>query len=236
LKKSIRLLVLALTLVVPAASAQAADSLPAAVDLSQWTPPIGFQDYGKNCTEWATGYSLYGWYMRKRGTYPTGGFSPGFLYSQVPRDRWGGTEINDALWVLQHRGIVPRHDYPQGDPDLTRPTKAQMREARGYRIAGYLLAQGPGLGETIKADIAAGTPVVLSIPFFTYMATLTATDFAIDRVGQYGGNHVVFADGYNSYGVWFASSWGPWWGFHGRAELSWAFVNRYVTEAATMTL
>jgi len=235
MKTRLALLFIALSLVFPAL-VHADDGLPIAVDLSPWTPPIGTQADGKNCTEWAAGYSLYGWYMRKRGAYPPGGFSPGFLYSQVPRDRWGGTEMNDALWMLQYHGIVPRRDYPQGDPGLTSPTKAQVRLARRYRIAGYTLAQGPGLAATIKADLAGGTPVALSIPFYTYMATLTPTDFAVDRVGQYSGNHAVVADGYDSYGVWVASSWGERWGYHGRAELSWAWVNQRVLEAATITL
>src|SRR5579883_1720069 len=49
------------------------------------------------------------------------------------------------------------------------------------------------------------------------------------------GGHAVFATKYDANGLWIENSWGTSWGLNGWGELSWSFVNQYVTAAATMS-
>jgi hypothetical protein len=44
----------------------------------------------------------------------------------------------------------------------------------------------------------------------------------------------VFAVKYDANGLWIENSWGTSWGLNGYGELSWSFVNRYVSEAVSI--
>lgn len=64
---------------------------PAAMDLTQYDPPVGDHGQVGSCTAWATGYYLRGWYAKRDGYYPAGGspstgsFAAMYLYAQIVR-------------------------------------------------------------------------------------------------------------------------------------------------------
>ena len=62
-------------------------SVPSAVDLSAYNPPVANQGPVNSCSAWATMYYLRGWHAKRDGYYPggpdsLGGFAPLFSYSQ----------------------------------------------------------------------------------------------------------------------------------------------------------
>jgi len=235
-------------------SAAVAAALPAAVDLSQYNPPVGNQGSVNSCAAWATGYYLRGWYAKRDGYYPTGGpngmgsFAPMYTYAQIVKGANSGTSLSDNLQIQLSQGIDTRADYTQGDYDnTTQPTSAETNNASGYKIAGtksvfeWWSSSGSAIQQAIEASLAGGDPIVITMPvydnFYTANAnvnpTTNAPNYYIDgAVGSYHGSHAVFATKYDSNGLWIENQWGTGWGLNGWAELSWNFVTTYASEGA----
>jgi hypothetical protein len=216
-------------------------SLPAAVDLTQYNPPVGDQGGVESCVSWATGYYLRGWYAGRGGYYPPGGFAPLFLYNQITHGQNVGTGFGQNLGILQQQGIDPEFDFWQGYYDYTdQPTTTETAEAAPYRIAGYSIVSPAqvALKTWIETTISAGNPVVIGIPVYPEFDQVgPATNYLVN-VPQPGetsrGGHAVFGSKYDANGLWIENSWGTSWGKNGWAELSWNFISQYATGAANM--
>jgi len=89
----------------PPTNAVQAAAAPAAVDLSQYAPPVGDQAGVNSCAAWATGYYLRGWYAKRDGYFSAGGsgatgsFAPMFLYSQIVHGQNIGTSFGDNFTI-----------------------------------------------------------------------------------------------------------------------------------------
>jgi hypothetical protein len=220
--------------------------LPAAVDLSQYNPPVGDQGNVGSCVSWATGYYLRGWYARRDGYYPAGGaggtgsYAPMYLYSQLTHGNGGpnvGTYFNDNLNILQQQGIDTRADYSQGDYDYRDlPTAGETASAAHIRLATYSNVGGSNLQNWIEASLAGGNPVAIGIPVYPEFDHASAASPLVDvpRPGESSrGGHAVFASKYDANGLWIENSWGTSFGLNGWAELSWSFVNQFAAEAVS---
>jgi hypothetical protein len=227
----------------------APSSLPDAVDLSQYDPPVGDQGGVESCVAWATGYYLRGWYAKHDGYYVlTGaegydGFAPMYTYAQVVQGQNSGTSFAANLDIQKQQGIDSRSDYAQGDYDYTgQPTAHETTHAGSYKIASYTDVKnggGTSLQDWIEGKIASGNPVAIAIPVYPEFdaATGNPDNYYID-VPQDGevsrGDHAVFASKYDANGLWIENSWGTNFGQNGYAELSWDFVNQYAEEAVSI--
>jgi hypothetical protein len=222
-------------------SALARMSMPAVVDLSRYDPPVGEQGQVASGTAWATGYYLRGWYARRDGHYPSGGFEPMFTYAQIVHGQNIGTSIVANLNIQKSTGICARAVYTQGDFDYTtQPTGAEVVNASQYKLMSYSDVANPpgGLQHWIEASMAAGNPVVIAIPVgqeFEWVGA--ASNYLVNPQGprpEWLGDLALFASKYDANGVWIENSWGTSWGLNGWAELSWSYINQYAFEAANI--
>ena len=221
-----------------------ATALPASVDLSQFAPPVGDQGGVESCTAWATGYYLRGWYARRAGYYPgggganTGSYEPMYTYSQIVHGQNTGTTFADNLNLQASQGIDTRADYKQGDYNFTDlPTEAEAANASHIRIASYQDVGGSNLQGWIESVLAGGNPVAIALPVYPEFDRASATNplVGLPRPGEKSrGGHAVAAFKYDAAGLWIENSWGTSFGLNGWAELSWRFVNQYVSEAVSV--
>ena len=217
-------------------------AIPASVDLSAWSPPVGSQGAVNACTSWATGYYFRYW-LRNRTLGETSTFAPMYLYSQIYAATGvdNGSTFPQNFDILETQGIAHASDYPQGPLDYwTPPTAAERKAAAPYAVASdNLIFAGPNSGNraAIEASLAAGRPVVISLPVYDNFYDLAAGSSFVDLPSAgdgLHGNHAVFAAKYDAAGLWIENSWGTDWGKNGWAELSWAFVNQYAKEGWSM--
>jgi len=228
-------------------------STPAAVDLSQYNPPVGNQGPVNSCSAWATMYYLRGWYAKRDGYYPggpdaLGGFAPMFSYSQYSQPASlgfnHGMTMQGSLDILMHQGVDTRVDYWQGDINqIDPPTSNELANAGNYRIASYAIAVnngGTSMEDSIKQTLASGNPVAIGLNIYSndvFSNVGPSTNYVVypPPAGSTVVNfHDVFAYKYDQNGLWIENQWGTGWGKHGFAELSWAFVNQAVLEAASI--
>ncbi len=226
------------------ATSRGADRLPAAVDLSSYSPPVALQGGDNSCVSWIVGYYMRGWYARRDGRDSSGnarGFAPMYLYSQLSHGRDVTTSFEDNLAVLRDTGVDTRAHYAQGDDNYAdAPTASERANAARFAIAGYRVLfqadrQGAKARWAIEQAMAAGNPVGLGIPVYDDFWNADATHYHVDGArGKLYGNHAVFAAGYDRAGVWIENQWGASWGLKGWVRLSWSFIDRYAWEAVTM--
>lgn len=220
------------------------DALPASVSLSQYNPPVGNQNPVNSCTAWAVDYGLLGWYANRDGYYPSGGsggFEPMYTYAQIVQGSNGGTSFSQNLNIMEQQGVDSRADYTQGDYNYTaQPTAAERLNATKYnRIVRYTEVGGSSqLQNWIEGTIAGGNPVAVGFPIYPEFRNVSAATNYIVYPPSSGetssGGHAVFASSYDANGLWIENSWGTGYGKSGYAELSWSFVNQYVSQAVSI--
>lgn len=141
-------------------------SLPAAVDLTQWLPPVGDQGQQGSCTAWGTGYAMKTYQEnRKRGWGASASAhqaSPAFLYQRT-LDLQGspcgdGTDPKIACDVLVRTGCSSLATVPYSD--LTCATSAPTTDAGNFRIDSYKMVE-PAKRNAMKAELADGNVVVI---------------------------------------------------------------------------
>jgi hypothetical protein len=210
---------------------------PGTVDLSQWAPPVAWQDGVGSCTSWASGY-YYRYWLRKRAGLTTPLTAPMFLYSQLAKGKDTGSTFKQNLDLLVKQGIDTAVGYWQGDTDFTtQPTSSQRKRANSLRITGYtpifVGQRKSGTKDAIKGILSSGKPILITVPIFSNWEVVPSERPLISdpQPGEQStGWHALFATGYDDLGLWVLNSWGPRWGHNGWAELSWAFVERYAAD------
>ena len=229
--------------------------LPTQVDLSAFNPPVGDQMVesgtggiiGDNsCTAWATGYYLRGWYAKRDGYIPSGGFAPMYLYAQIAQGVDNGSTFSQNLDIEKNQGIDSSGDYLQGPLDYIRqPTDAERTNAARYKITDYAdfsrqddITGGGLLVNWIKVALANRTPVVIGIPLYAEFVNAKMNSSFVTtpkNTNTFQGYHAIFVYGYDERGVLVENSWGTGWGNNGFGELSWDFVRQYASEVASIT-
>jgi len=228
----------------PAPEATSA-TLPASVDLSNYSVPVGNQGTVNSCVTWTIQYAMFGWYSRRQNR-PGQPFNPMYTYSQISHQQNVGTRPQDALKVAVEQGNDTMAHYSHNTNDYwDLPNAAERANAANYKIAGWnTLFQSPtGIGNAtdtaaIKAALAQGKPVAISMtvrdPLFNVRNKDASYTFD-DVTSPVAGRHEVMATGYDAAGLWFQNSWGTGWGFNGYGHLSWRVVDHDVYEAETVS-
>ncbi len=224
--------------------------LPALVDLSAFNPLVGDQGVAfptggiqgnGSCASWALGYYLRGWYAKRDGYYPTGGFAPMYLYAQISRGKDQGSTFQQNLDILKQQGIDSSSDYLHDHLDFTsQPTDPERTNAARYKIASSIdfdSISALDFSYWIKMILASGNPVVISIPVYHNFEEASPADAFVTPPSESDartklGDHAIFVYGYDQLGVFVENSWGTGWGDNGYGELGWDFVSEYANEFA----
>jgi Papain family cysteine protease len=222
-------------------------ALPASVDLSPYSPAVGYQGPIGSCVTWAIDYAMLGWYSI-HDNVPGQPFNPMYTYSQIhlnnKRDGGGSYPI-DALKVALTQGNDPMAHYSHSTTDFKdKPNADERANAANYKISGYqvLFSMRRGGGGTTGASmiqnaLAAGKPVAISIPVRAGFVKMGHGTDALDNdnTSRIQGGHEVLAIGYDQLGLWIQNSWSTAWGKAGFGRLSWRVVASDVFEAETIS-
>lgn len=228
--------------------------LPEAVSLAGFAPKRLNQGQQGSCVAWASAYAARSiMEARASGKDPDEvTFSPSFLYNQIALENCQGSYLQEALKVMETKGLAPFSDMPYNDRDCSeKPNSFQLKKAEEFRIDGFNRLTGGRNGEdtrkvdmlAIKQNIANGAPVVIGMmvggSFMQAMIgqdTWQSTDN--DRNMQGFGGHAMCVIGYDDYkfarnmgGFQIMNSWGNEWGKNGIAWISYDDFEFFVKEA-----
>jgi hypothetical protein len=121
--------------------------------------------------------------------------------------------------------------------DPTHDVDGALNLLEGQGIIGGWQQEGTAyVQQWIEQTIAAGNPVLLSVPVDQQFYGLQAPYLALPLAGTVLGQHALAAFGYDQTGVWVENSWGTQWGREGWAELSWAFLGDPSVQAWSLSV
>lgn len=228
--------------------------LPEKISLLKYAPKRLNQGQQGSCVAWAAAYSARTiMQSRETGTDPNSStFSPSFLYNQIALENCQGSYLQEAMKVMQGKGLAPFNEMPYSDQDCsTKPNSMQLRAAQEYKIDGYQRLTGGANGEdinkvnllAIKQNIAQGAPVVIGMMVGgSFMQNMAGKDMWRATNNDYAmrgfGGHAMTVIGYDDYkyaqnmgGFEIMNSWGEDWGNKGVAWVSYDDFNYFVKEA-----
>lgn len=206
------------------------DSLPRSVDLESKMPSPGNQGQQGSCTAWAVAYAAKSYQENQEHSWVTNGwstkteFSPAYLYNQINGGVDKGSNILVAMRTIKEKGICSLYDMPYNQNDyLTQPNTYQNERASNFKISSYYTVKG---ADAVKAELADGNPVVISIPVYGDFDDLDASNPIYDKVeGTSRGRHAICLIGYddNKKAFKLINSWGDYgnWGVKG------SYYNKY---------
>ena len=165
---------------------------------------------------------------RERGHHDN--FSSGFIWNQLNGGNpEGGVSYADAFRILLQQGDARLRDFaPDGYADATvLPDERARRAALPYRFQSWGSIE-PTDRSTIQAEISSGRPIAIAIHAYSGFANLWAGYQSLPvvdgDVGSYLFDHSVTGIGYTPAGVIIQNSYGPSWGYEGRALLTWNYL------------
>lgn len=197
---------------------------PETHDLSQFLPPVDTQGNQGSCVAWATGYYLKSFqenYQNSRNglAAPTVILSPSFIFNQIKISPCSGSQIADALDLLQVSGTPEWTIMPYNENDCdTQPSDLQRTLAEPNRIASYFYLNGEFLLEQTKAFLLNNQPVVIAVSIDRNYFGANENGAAVYRkFKKVDGAHAMLVVGYddamNAFKV--VNSWGRDWGNEG---------------------
>lgn len=197
---------------------------PEAYDLSEFLPPVDTQGNQGSCVAWATGYYMksfqenYENFQDGLGS-PALVLSPSFIFNQIKLAPCSGSQIADALDLLQISGTPELSVMPYFEDDCdTQPTDLQRTLAEPNRIESYFYLNGEILLEQTKAFLLNDKPVVIAISIDRNYFGANENGIAVYRkFKKVDGAHAMLVVGYddalNAFKV--VNSWGRGWGNEG---------------------
>jgi C1A family cysteine protease len=228
--------------------------LPERISLEKFAPNRKNQGQQGSCVAWASAYAARSiMQARESGADPNQStFSPSFLYNQIALEGCQGSYLNEALKVMQTKGLAPFNDMPYTDQDCSaKPSQFQLQKASDYKIDGYQRLTGGRNGEdatkvnmvAIKQNIAQGAPVVIGMMVGgTFMQNMMGQEMWQstdgDRQMSGFGGHAMCVIGYDDYkfaqnmgGFQIMNSWGTEWGKNGMGWVSYDDFEYFAKEA-----
>ena len=197
---------------------------PESYDLSEFLPPVDTQGNQGSCVAWATGYYLKSFQENYQTSQddlaaPTFILSPSFIFNQIKIAPCSGSQIADALDLLQVSGTPDWTVMPYNENDCdTQPTDLQRTLAEPNRIESYFYLNGEILLEQTKAFLLNDQPVVIAIAIDRNYFGAKEDGVAVYRkFKKVDGAHAMLVVGYddamNAFKV--VNSWGRDWGNQG---------------------
>ncbi len=201
-------------------------------------PPVGNQGGEGSCVAWGTSYagrSIF-WQAGHPAAWSQSVniFSPEFVYNQIKVRKTcsSGAYVTTGLNLLVSKGVCRWSLMPYTDVSCTTmPNATQLADAALYKIASYSTVTRTTAA--IKAQLAAGKPVVVAGPVsngFMYLANgAVLTTF----VGSSLGGHCYCVVGYDdAIGAFkFMNSWGTSWASAGFGWIKYGYETTWWQEA-----
>lgn len=227
-----------------------ADNLPASYSIIDKFPPIGDQGQYGTCVAWAVGYNcktvingIEKGYSASDLASPNKQFSPKDLFTAIEDNLkgqdCGGSNFEDALNILQNRGIATLQTVPYtslGNCSKSGLDPSWAQEAAANKISYWRKVEGSA--NAIKKNISQNIPVIfgakLADNFMSHNSDIvisSATSY--DQVGQHA-YHAMIISGYDdskgpngAFRV--VNSWGGQWGASGHCWVDYNFfLNEFV--------
>lgn len=221
-----------------------ADNLPASYSIIDKFPPIGDQGQYGTCVAWAVGYNcktvingIEKGYSASDLASPNKQFSPKDLFTAIEDNLkgqdCGGSNFEDALNILQNRGIATLQTVPYtslGNCSKSGLDPSWAQEAAANKISYWRKVEGSA--NAIKKNISQNIPVIfgakLADNFMSHNSDIvisSATSY--DQVGQHA-YHAMIISGYDdskgpngAFRV--VNSWGGQWGASGHCWVDYNF-------------
>jgi hypothetical protein len=215
--------------------------LPSSTDLSAKMPAVGNQGGEGSCVAWALAYAMRGYEAREdvwssiapQTTDPALNFSPSFVYNQLAHGKDTGITIPAALTLLEQKGAATLADMPYvAGQFTTQPPAAAFADAVHYKLSSFGSIAPTDL-TSMKAQLAAGIPVLLAIKVYSNLYALKSNQVYTGISGTYEGGHAVSLVGYDDtkQTFKFINSWGTGWGTAGYGTISYPGLSQVVVEA-----
>ncbi|MCE9600005.1 MAG: hypothetical protein K8S54_18740 [Spirochaetia bacterium] len=224
--------------------------LPPFVDLAPELPPVGFQGEQGSCLGWSLAYTIRSYQERKASgwTYdsPVSGgagdhvLSPAFLYNQINGGRDQGSDPVVALKFLVKRGVSTWKRMPYHLTDYkAQPAPEAINEALQFRAGGFKSINAQSV-ESIKAELAAGRPVMMGLLIYENFYKLNKDINVYENFrGKFYGGHAITIIGYDdrksvngTTGAFkIMNSWGKAWGDQGYGYITYKFLPVAATAA-----
>jgi hypothetical protein len=211
--------------------------LPVSIDLSSRMPAVGNQGRLGSCTAWAVGYAARSYYssaLEGRDVHrPANLPSPSYIFHLARADVCEkGSNIPRTIAVLQ-KGALSLKDYPYSDQCVPPAAPAQVAKATDFRVRGVKRVDLSSI-DNIKGQLAQSNPVMFAFADSRAFQQHRGGGVFSEEVPAMplGGHEMVFV-GYDDRRQAFRliNSWGPGWGDHGYAWLSYDLVKSRVKEA-----
>ncbi len=223
--------------------------LPTEVDFEPYMPPVGNQLPQHSCVAWAIGYGCRSYYVARQTNTKfvanntidySGIISPAFIYNLMNKGENKPSSLYWALRLLRDTGAcswqsMPYHNYRW----KKKPVGWQFAEAREFRIDVFQRVDKNYLVKNMKAQLAAGTPVIVATAYDKtyYNAGFGKNDgyYKWDVLNKAEGDmgHAVLIMGYSDslQAFKFMNSWGTGWGNRGYGWISYLLAPHVITEA-----
>lgn len=155
-------------------------------------------------------------------------YSAGYIWNQVDRGRNQGITYQDAFAVLLKAGDARLHDFPYDGASGwgILPTSYTRTLAYPHRVLSWR-SINPSDQVTMETELSEGRPLGIAIPVTdAYYSPWQSRSLPVidSQYGRYYFNHSITGIGYTPRGIITLNSWGPQYGYHGRALLTWHFL------------
>ena len=237
---------------------------PKQVSLKPYTPPVGDQGKQGSCVAWATAYAgrtlleAKAAEQKDKDSIRPMRFSPAFIYNQIQDSGCspGGSLIEDALHVMQSKGVAKLSDFPYDPHNCTRqPDSGVLSRASEHKIRTFNRlwgARGRNRHSAVRRALADGHPVVIGMWVMESFARFNATDYkpteaefdhleatpAYERPLKALGGHAMTVVGYddtrNGGSLEIMNSYGTNWGNNGFFWMSYDAFNATVVQGYEM--
>ncbi|OGK12468.1 MAG: hypothetical protein A2W80_06625 [Candidatus Riflebacteria bacterium GWC2_50_8] len=223
-------------------SGKPALKLPKAVDLSAEFPPIQRQT-DQSCMAWTNAYAIKSYHERLEHGWEYGPnhlFSPTFLFNLLYERDADGNYVRDseAMKFMVDEGAVPLSLFPYTPDDFTLPSEELKKFALAFRALTYRRLQTNDL-YILKAMLASGEPVALTIPIYQEILDLSKKNPILRKIKstEILSTHDLVAVGYDDSknAIRIYNSWGTGWADQGCGWLDYSLWNNDFIMQATVT-
>lgn len=220
--------------------------LPESVSLLRFAPDRKNQGKQGSCVAWSATYAART-IVEAASTGQNGNataYSPAFVYNQIGLEDCQGAYIQNAMELMQKKGVVSYSDFPYSEQDCSRqPNSMLENKAAQNRMHGFTrLTNGESVQgisvRAVKEHLAKDAPVVIGMMVGgSFMQEMmgkelwTPTNHDRSQVGF--GGHAMCVIGYDDrkQAVQIMNSWGPEWGVNGVAWVRYADFKEFTREA-----
>lgn len=220
--------------------------LPESVSLLRFAPDRKNQGQQGSCVAWSSTYAART-IVEAASTGQNGNstaYSPAYVYNQIGLEGCQGAYIQNAMELMQQKGVVAYSDFPYTDQDCSRrPNSVLDNKAAQNRMHGFTrLTNGEGVEgisvRAVKEHLAKDAPVVIGMMVGgSFMQEMMGKELWTptnqDRSQMGFGGHAMCVIGYDDrkQAVQIMNSWGPEWGNNGVAWVRYADFKEFTREA-----